>query len=162
MKCQIGRILTATPWRVKTNAGGILMVFLSKWVENTAVFQRYVPKPAAIAEVVQFSAMDQTWSFHADNTSELYIIDESPYQNKGDIGLDRESAHPLQLHSVKPSCCTASYTGVIDRLCVAVHAVGFEALLYSMKLQQVGWFPIQWWPFSYEAVHIKWRPELLS
>ncbi len=31
-------------------------------------------------------------------------------------GLDRESAHPLQLHAVKRSCCTAANPGGTGRL----------------------------------------------
>ncbi len=35
---------------------------------------------------------------------------------KADTGLDRESAHLLQLHAVKGSCCTAANPGATGRL----------------------------------------------
>ncbi len=37
-------------------------------------------------------------------------------RSKAITGLDRESAHPLQLHVAKRSCCTAAKLGATDQL----------------------------------------------
>ncbi len=51
------------------------------------------------------------------------VNDVSLIRNKNKkavTGLDRESAHPLQLHAVKRSCCTAAYPGATGKLCPGV------------------------------------------
>ncbi len=60
--------------------------------------------------------------------------------SKALTGLDRESAHPLQLHAVKWSCCTDANIGGTGRLSPWVDIYGGSAL-YMVVMQRVGWFP---------------------
>ncbi len=54
---------------------------------------------------------------YAHNYYGLHFVKRSSsLAAKALTGLDRESAHPLQLHAVKRSCCTAANLGATGRL----------------------------------------------
>ncbi len=61
-----------------------------------------------------------TIDFHEISQNLMKICDINPHKNhhwwKALTGLDRESAHPLQLHAVKWSCCTAANIGHTSNL----------------------------------------------
>ncbi len=58
--------------------------------------------------------VDELWQkIFLLSTDLKYIVTKCP---RALTGLDRESAHPLQLHAVKRSCCTAANLGAIGRL----------------------------------------------
>ena len=45
-----------------------------------------------------------------------FCFSDTLYVLKAITGLDRESAHPLQLHAAKQSCCTTAKLGATDQL----------------------------------------------
>ena len=78
----------------------------------------------------------QTWF------EKCFVLSDTHNFIKAITGLDRESAHPLQLHAAKLSCCTAAKLGFTDQS-DQISCSCTTASLHDMKLQWMGWFPTQ-------------------
>ena len=59
--------------------------------------------------------------------------------SKAFTGLDRESAHPLQLHAVKRSNCTAANPGATGRLSPSVGMISGLDFLPPAALKMSDW-----------------------
>ena len=64
------------------------------------------------------------WTFVQSCPKHESMVSQNTRQ-KAVTGLDRESAHPLQLNTRKGSCCTAANPGVTERLSPCVGMIMF-------------------------------------